>query len=459
MTLTLSGSAGITNPQGSTTNPSIGIGTNTAGIYWPNAAIMGFTVNGAEAMRIDQQGNVLIGTTTNLTGSVLTVRNFGSNNRALAIGDTNTAASSTGLYFYTTSTANISVSTGGALTFNTAGGATELMRITSTGNLGIGSTIPLSVLDMSQRTDAVILPIGTADQRPASPINGMIRYNSTYSVVEAYQNNNWYTYAAVYSVEYLVVGGGGGGGYQVGGGGGAGGYVAGVAYVTPSTAYTITVGTAGSAAASGAAVGTNGGPSSFGTVATALGGGYGSSYSAGPANSGGSGGGGSGNSSTALYAPGAGTAGQGFIGGTGVVTTWAGGGGGGASSAGLPGSSANGGTGGAGGPGKQWLNGTYYAGGGGGCGNAGSSGGTGGAGGTGGGGTGGTNTPATAATNGTPNTGGGGGGTRDTGPPGNGGTGIVIIRYPGAQRGSGGTVSSSGGYTYHTFLSGSTFTA
>lgn len=140
MTLTLSGSAGITNPQGSTTNPSIGIGTNTAGIYWPNAAIMGFTVNGAEAMRIDQQGNVLIGTTTNLTGSVLTVRNFGSNNRALTIGDTNTAASSTGLYFYTTSTANISVGTGGALTFNTAGGATELMRITSTGNVGIATT-------------------------------------------------------------------------------------------------------------------------------------------------------------------------------------------------------------------------------------------------------------------------------------------------------------------------------
>ena len=53
---------------------------------------------------------------------------------------TNTAASSTGLYFYTTSTANISVGTGGTLTFNTAGGATELMRITSTGNVGIATT-------------------------------------------------------------------------------------------------------------------------------------------------------------------------------------------------------------------------------------------------------------------------------------------------------------------------------
>jgi hypothetical protein len=35
----------------------------------------------------------------------------------------------------------------------------------------------------------------------------------------------------------------------------------------------------------------------------------------------------------------------------------------------------------------------------------------------------------------------------------------VIIRYAGAQRGSGGTVTSSGGYTIHTFTSSGTFTA
>jgi hypothetical protein len=31
----------------------------------------------------------------------------------------------------------------------------------------------------------------------------------------------------------------------------------------------------------------------------------------------------------------------------------------------------------------------------------------------------------------------------------------VIIRYIGPQKGTGGTVTSSGGYTYHTFSSGS----
>jgi hypothetical protein len=32
-----------------------------------------------------------------------------------------------------------------------------------------------------------------------------------------------------------------------------------------------------------------------------------------------------------------------------------------------------------------------------------------------------------------------------------GGSGIVIVRYLGAQRATGGTVTSSGGYTIHTF--------
>ena len=60
-----------------------------------------------------------------------------------------------------------------------------------------------------------------------------------------------------------------------------------------------------------------------------------------------------------------------------------------------------------------------------------------------------------------PRTGGGGGagGYSPTGDGGNGGSGIIIIRYLGSQRGSGGTVTSSGGYTYHTFTSSGTFTA
>jgi len=78
-----------------------------------------------------------------------------------------------------------------------------------------------------------------------------------------------------------------------------------------------------------------------------------------------------------------------------------------------------------------------------------------------GGGGGGRGSPATSPTAGTTNTGGGGGGGRGFGGPGGaaGGSGIVIVRYLGAPRGSGGTIVQNGGYTYHTFLASSTFTA
>jgi hypothetical protein len=35
---------------------------------------------------------------------------------------------------------------------------------------------------------------------------------------------------------------------------------------------------------------------------------------------------------------------------------------------------------------------------------------------------------------------------------------VCIIRYAGAQRGTGGTITSSGGFTFHTFTSSGTFT-
>jgi hypothetical protein len=70
---------------------------------------------------------------------------------------------------------------------------------------------------------------------------------------------------------------------------------------------------------------------------------------------------------------------------------------------------------------------------------------------------------------GTANTGGGGGGGTGIEAPASGltgrnagkagGSGIVIIRYAGAQRGTGGTVVTTGGYTYHTFTSSGTYTA
>ena len=168
----------------------------------------------------------------------------------------------------------------------------------------------------------------------------------------------------------------------------------------------------------------------------ALGGGKGGIWaqnyttSAGAGKNGGSGGGGGGADSVAAGIAGLGTSGQGNNGGAGRVaagSATAGGGGG----AGAAGQAAQVGVGGAGGAGKQWsVNGQFYGGGGGG----GADNGTGGAGGSGGGAAGASKT--TNAVNATINTGGGGGGGALDRPsitfrtPSNGGSGIVIIRYP-----------------------------
>lgn len=237
-----------------------------------------------------------------------------------------------------------------------------------------------------------------------------------------------------YSVSCLVVAGGGSGwvGYN-GPGGGAGGYLSVNADLAPSTAYPITVG-AGAPYSNDASY--NGNNSSIGSLVIAYKGG-GAHRSDGPMGSGGG-------------VSQLGTAGQGHSGGTQTYYccwTHTSGGGGGAGQAGQ---------GSRGGNGLAWYDGVTRAGGGGGgvypeytSGNDG---------GSGGGGQGGQR-DGRQPTSGAANTGSGGGGASHYGGSSGGGSGIVIIRYLGAQRGTGGTVTSSGGYTYHTFTSSGTYTA
>jgi len=268
-------------------------------------------------------------------------------------------------------------------------------------------------------------------------------------------------------VDYLIVAGGGGGGYQHAGGGGAGGLISGSLNVDALTNYTVIVGDGGIGASGVSGSGTNGGTSSLFDL-TAIGGGGGGGIGEPDGNTGGSGGGAYGN--------------NGVIGGTSTINQgndgadgldYAGAGGGGASQEGIIGgnnfSNPQFSFGGAGGSGSQWLDGNFYAGGGGGGayastpdGAPGSIGGDGGIGGGGEGGTAFTGSGQIDGFDGTPNTGGGGGGSARRGSTngigGDGGSGIVIIRYEGPQTATGGAVSESGGYTYHTFTTNGTFT-
>lgn len=267
--------------------------------------------------------------------------------------------------------------------------------------------------------------------------------------------------ASSYTVESLVIAGGGGGGKVIGGGGGAGGlvYTASTG-VNTSTGYTITVGAAGAGAVNGGAAATNGGNSLFSTFVTSIGGG-----ASGDGGNGAVGGSGGAPSYGATYYGGIGTNGQGYwAGNTYVDNGNTAGGGGGAMACGRDTASGNSGMGGNGSNAYSvWATATttgvsgYYAGGGGGGARSGSAGsGQGGLGGGGNGNSGGAGSAATA------NTGSGGGGAGFNGSffsGGNGGSGIVIIRYAGSQRGTGGTVVTTGGYTYHTFTSSGTYTA
>lgn len=333
----------------------------------------------------------------------------------------------------------------------------------TTGNLvftsGGANTVALTI-DNTQTatfapTGSVVMSAGTTAQRPASPANGASRYNTTLNVTEFYNGAVWQQALVTggsntYSIQYLIVGGGGGGGARVAGGGGAGGVLNSFANVTSGTAYTITIGAGGAGATTTSGQNGNIGSNTTAFGLTALYGGNGMGLGGGGLTTGGSGGG----SAYTSSAYGLGTAGQGFSGASNYAAgaSYGGGGGGGAGNPGFCGGNSCGGNGGNGM--LSMISGTYayYAGGGGG----GISSVIGGLGGSGGGGNGGG--PSAAGAGGA-NTGGGGGGGADFQAGANGGSGIVIVSYPGVQRGTGGTITTVNGYTIHTFTSSGTFTA
>ena len=331
----------------------------------------------------------------------------------------------------------INASTSGAGGVVTTADSSGVLQLQTAGTTAL--TIDTSQNATFNSTGAMTISSGTTAQRPASPVNGQTRYNTTTNTWEAYNNSGWipsnpnivtnyqaftasgtFTPASgVRNIQLLVVGGGAGGGNGGGGGGGAGGvvYIPNFA-VTPSTGITVTIG-------AGGAANVNGVNSSFGSI-TAYGGGRGSQntdVSYGNINgpySGGSGGG-AGATSTVIGSGAPGSS-QGSAGGlTQILTPFPAGGGGGASQAGKNGTVTAGvGNSGAGGDGiyipifSAYGASGYFGGGGGGhYVNAGN---VVGAGGLGGGGAG--------TASGTANTGGGGGGSG-----GSGGSGVVIVAW------------------------------
>ena len=225
------------------------------------------------------------------------------------------------------------------------------------------------------------------------------------------------------SIDWLAIGGGGGAGNsntaaEFGGGGGAGRWVTGSASLTPQT-INIKIGGPGNGAVS--TFPGDGNPGQNTTLfinnqpITASGGGNGGFHTSAGGNGGSGGGGGSnGDRAGGLAVASTPFAGFGFNGASGSIN---GGGGGGAGSAG---------SGQFGGTVRAWLDGITYA--------------------QGGNGLGGQKASVS----------GSGGNGANNANAGSGGSGIVIIRYAGSgSKATGGNISFTSGYTYHTFTSAS----
>jgi len=296
-------------------------------------------------------------------------------------------------------------------------------------------------------TGALGLPSGTTAQRPSSPYNGYMRFNTDLGIIETYLPAvGWGSYTGgTYSAEILLIAGGGGASGT--GGGGAGGMLySNTVTLNAGSTYTFTVGAGGVADIS------QGGSSYHGSL-NALGGGTGAA--------GGSGGGSAHSTNTfgALYA---GTTNQGTPGGRGYYHNdnnghhhGGGGGGGGAGTPGLNSPTVNGGAGGAGLISNITGANVHYSGGGGGGRVDARS--VGAAGGAGGGGHG--HNPNTGPTNGGGHLGGGGGGGG-----GSGGSGVIILKYISPSvRGTGGVITNqtvqSTTYQIHTFLTTTNYIA
>ncbi len=200
-------------PAGAVGTPALSFsGDTNTGIYSGTADTIKIATNGADRVTVDTTG-VGVGTTSPAslldvsgnTNALSTVWVRNSNNAATARTSfqlANDAGNYSSLYIKSSTAAADagalvidSNSVGGRATLFTMGG-TEKMRIDTAGKVGIGTASPtagtlLDVAGTGTGASSIIIPRDTVANRPATGVNGMIRYATDTNKFEVYENGAW----------------------------------------------------------------------------------------------------------------------------------------------------------------------------------------------------------------------------------------------------------------------------
>ena len=188
MAITINGTTGIAGVDGSASTPSYqGADTNT-GIFYPAADTIAFAEGGAEVARFDSNGNFGVGVTAGApaTGELLVVANK-------AIRWMNASSG--------TEYGDIYTDTSNNMVFRNGSGATERMRIDSSGYVGINTTTPAAPLHV--RTTAnnwtSYFYNSSASGNMYGPLFGFTRTPNDTNSIFLYCEDNTNAKCAIYS--------------------------------------------------------------------------------------------------------------------------------------------------------------------------------------------------------------------------------------------------------------------